>query len=207
MCGLFNTYGLSLHDTTHEKTKLIRVSNESDGKIGGFDYLGYGLSLNVNKGKPLKTEYGLSLKRKDKYRKKIEKAFLHFENLCKVNIRQARRDLLDSLDFITGNCRLANTKGGVKVGVFYSNDLLTKYGIKNLEGLTNMLQSYRFTVYENAFVSSHEKDAFVMKLKERISKFSFENSWENKRVCSLSIDRIAEITGWLYEKEEDKAEV
>ena len=207
LCGLFNTYGLSLHDTTHEKTKLIRVSNESDGKIGGFDYLGYGLSLNVNKGKPLKTEYGLSLKRKDKYRKKIEKAFLHFENLCKVNIRQARRDLLDSLDFITGNCRLANTKGGVKVGVFYSNDLLTKYGIKNLEGLTNMLQSYRFTVYENAFVSSHEKDAFVMKLKERISKFSFENSWENKRVCSLSIDRIAEITGWLYEKEEDKAEV
>ena len=207
LCGLFNTYGLSLHDTTHEKTKLIRVSNESDGKIGGFDYLGYGLSLNVNKGKPLKTEFGLSLKRKDKYRKKIEKAFLHFENLCKVNIRQARRDLLDSLDFITGNCRLANTKGGVKVGVFYSNDLLTKYGIKNLEGLTNMLQSYRFTVYENAFVSSHEKDAFVMKLKERISKFSFENSWENKRVCSLSIDRIAEITGWLYEKEEDKAEV
>ena len=114
---------------------------------------------------------------------------------------------MDSLDFITGNCRLANTKGGVKVGVFYSNDLLTKNGIKNLEGLTNMLQSYRFTVYENAFVSSHEKDAFVMKLKERISKFSFENSWENKRVCSLSIDRIAEITGWLYEKEEDKAEV
>ena len=48
---------------------------------------------------------------------------------------------------------------------------------------------------------------FVKKLKERISKFSVEKSWENKRVCSLSIDRIAEITGWLYEKEEDKAEV
>ena len=207
LCGLFNTYGLSLHDTTHEKTKLIRVSNESDGKIGGFDYLGYGLSLNVNKGNPLKTEFGLSLKRKDKYRKKIKKAFLHFENLCRVNIRQARRDLLDSLDFITGNCRLANTKGGVKVGVYYSNDLLTKYGIKNLESFTKMLQNYPFTVYENAFVSSHEKDVFVKKLKERISKFSFEKSWENKRVCSLSIDRIAEITGWLYEKEEDKAEV
>lgn len=207
LCGLFNTYGLSLHDTTHEKTKLIRVSNESDRKIDGFDYLGYGLSLNVNKGKPLKTEFGLSLKRKEKYQKKIEKAFLHFENLCKVNIRQARRDLLDSLDFITGNCRLANTKGGVKVGVFYSNDLLTKYGIKNLESFTKMLQNYPFAVSENAFVSSHEKDVFVKKLKERISKFSFEKSWENKRVCSLSIDRIAEITGWLYEKEEDKAEV
>ena len=207
LCGLFNTYGLSLHDTTHEKTKLIRVSNESDRKIDDFDYLGYGLSLNVNKGNPLKTEFGLSSKRKDKYRKKIKKAFLHFENLCRVNIRQARRDLLDSLDFITGNCRLANTKGGVKVGVFYSNDLLTKYGIKNLESFTKMLQNYPFTVYENAFVSSHEKDVFVKKLKERISKFSFEKSWENKRVCSLSIDRIAEITGWLYEKEEDKAEV
>ena len=207
LCGLFNTYGLSLHDTTHEKTKLIRVSNESDRKIDDFDYLGYGLSLNVNKCNPLKTEFGLSSKRKDKYRKKIKKAFLHFENLCRVNIRQARRDLLDSLDFITGNCRLANTKGGVKVGVFYSNDLLTKYGIKNLESFTKMLQNYPFTVYENAFVSSHEKDVFVKKLKERISKFSFEKSWENKRVCSLSIDRIAEITGWLYEKEEDKAEV
>ena len=207
LCGLFNTYGLSLHDTTHKKTKLIRVSNESDRKIDGFDYLGYGLSLNVNKGNPLKTEFGLSSKRKDKYRKKIKKAFLHFENLCRVNIRQARRDLLDSLDFITGNCRLANTKGGVKVGVYYSNDLLTKYGIKNLESFTKMLQNYPFTVYENAFVSSHEKDVFVKKLKERISKFSFEKSWENKRVCSLSIDRIAEITGWLYEKEEDKAEV
>ena len=204
---LFKSYGLSLHDTSHKKTSLFYVSNESDIKIGEFDYLGYGLLLTINKGNSLKTEFGLSSKRKKKYRKKIKKAFLHFENLCKVNIRQARRDLLDSLDFITGNCRLANTKGGVKVGVYYSNDLLTKRGIKELKSLTKMLIHNPINVYENAFASTDEKEVFDKKLMERISKFSFEKSWEDKRVCSLSIDRIAEITGLLYEKEEDKTEI
>lgn len=207
LCGLFGSYGLTLHDTTHDKTKLLSVSNEKDEKIGNFDYLGYSLSSTINKGKSLKTEFGLSSKRKNNYQKKIAMAFLHFENLCKVDIRQARRDLLDSLDFITGNSRLANTKGGVKVGVYYSNDLLTKGGMKELKNLTQMLIHNPINVYEKVFVSTYEKDVFVKKLSKRIGKFSFEKSWEDKRICSLSIDRIAEITEWLYEKEEDKAEV
>ena len=93
------------------------------------------------------------------------------------------------------------------MGVYYSNDLLTQCGIKELESLTKMLIHYPINVYENTFASTDEKEVFDKKLKERISKFSFEKSWEDKRVCSLSIDRIAEITRWLYEKEEDKTEI
>ena len=68
----------------------------------------------------LKTSFGLSDEKKTRYKKRIDSSITHFETLSKCDVKQAYHNLIDSLNFITGNFKLFKTKSGMKVGLRYN---------------------------------------------------------------------------------------
>ena len=154
------------------------------------------MKLQYDKG--LITKYDLSDKKIVKLKQRIDNAFRHFENLCKKNIKQARRDLLDALKLITSNIKLYNTKSGVKVGLYYNNDLLDVFdGLNDVETHLKSKSINILSTRKPIFKTSIEETNFKNKLKRKIDCISFQKNWKEKRFYSFTIDRIIEILEWL----------
>lgn len=200
--------GLSLMDVGKDKCKLLDYVNKSRPN-DSFYYLGYNIKLTYKASdKGLNAEFSLSKKKRDRLRKRIQNAFLHFENLSKVNLKQARRDLLDALRLISGNIRLRNSKNGIKAGLYYSNDLLDEIGLKELDSFTQRIHHMSLNVPEQTIADDKERREFVNNLRKRIEKTDLVQSWKNRTMYNIHMDRLAEIMKWLdYEKKEDKASV
>lgn len=195
--NIFINNGLNLKNATDTKCKLIDYVKLKPINCE-FEYLGYLIKLFYDtENKKLNTKYGLSKNKKDKIIARIDKAFFHFENLSKVNIKQARKDLLDSLRLITGNVHLHNSKSGVKVGLYYNNDLLDDIGLKDLHSLTCKLHHKFINVHTNTFLDTIQKEAFVKKLQKRINKIDLRTCWECKKMYNFPVSRITEIMKWL----------
>ncbi len=191
----FAEYGLTLKSIGNDKCQLIDWVNHRRSVL--FDYLGYSLSFSCGKGNALVTKFGLSSKKKDNLLKRIDSAYKHFENYSKINIKQARRDLLDALAIITGNIRLNNSKSGVKVGLYYNNDLIDEESLKDLDNITKRLHDNPISVYYAAFRSDMEKNDFMAKLHNRINKIDLAENWKSKRMYDFSVKRVTEIMKWL----------
>ncbi len=194
---MFLEYGLSLKSTDDvSKCQLIDVTKINNSCPTIVYYLGYNLKLQYDKG--LITKYDLSDKKIVKLKQRIDNAFRHFENLCKKNIKQARRDLLDALKLITSNIKLYNTKSGVKVGLYYNNDLLDVFdGLNDVETHLKSKSINILSTRKPIFKTSIEETNFKNKLKRKIDCISFQKSWKEKRFYSFTIDRIIEILEWL----------
>ena len=137
----------------------------------------------------------MSDKKKDRIDERINKAFSHFENLSKKDIKAARRDLIDSLNFITGNFRLSNAKHCAKVGLYYNNDLLDE--ISELDSYTSNLHAHPINPHAGSLGSAAERQAYIDALKAKIDKIDFKVRWGNKTMYDFSVARIAEISSWL----------
>ena len=195
---LFKVFGLQLKPKTDAKCRLLDfVKNRDIPSIPSFDYLGYSLNFKCSKNNGLELKYGLSTKKKQDIKNRIDNAFVHFEHLSKVNIKQARKDLIDSLRLISGNVRLKNSKSGVKTGLYYNNDLLDDIGLRTLNGITQYLHHKPIIVHAASFVSTVEKDIFVHALQNRICKIDLCNCWKSKRIYDFDIERITQIKVWL----------
>ncbi|MCH3993395.1 MAG: RNA-directed DNA polymerase [Prevotella sp.] len=196
--------GLSLKDVGDDKCKLLDYVNESQPN-DSFYYLGYDIELTYKASdKGLSAEFSLSKKKRDKLRNRIQNAFLHFENLSKVDLKQARRDMLDALRLISGNIRLRNSKNGIKAGLYYSNDLLDEIGLKELDKFTQRIHHMSLNVPEETISDDKERREFVNKLRKRIEKTDLLQSWKNRTVYNIHMDRLSEIMKGLdYGKEEN----
>lgn len=194
---MFLKFGLSLKPKTDSKCQLVNFSPKVRFSPVSFDYLGY--KLNMKHGgrekDPLKTEYSLSDKKKIKIDERINNAFIHFENLSKVDIKAARKDLLDSLNFITGNFRLSNAKHCAKVGLYYNNDLLDD--VSEFNDYTTRLHTHVINPHTGSFRTVVERQAYIDALKSKIGRIDFKTRWENKTMYDFSVARIAEISSWL----------
>lgn len=191
---MFSEYGLSLKPKTDAKCQLVIYSPKEMFTPVSFDYLGYKLNMSVVN-KILITSYTLSDKKKTRIDKRINNAFAHFENLSKVDIKAARKDLIDSLNFITGNFRLSNAKHYAKVGLYYNNDLLDE--ISELDSYTSTLHAHPINPHAGSFRTVVERQAYIDALKAKIDKIDFKARWENKTMYDFSIARISEISIWL----------
>lgn len=191
---MFSEYGLSLKPKTDAKCKLVKYSPKEMFTPVSFDYLGYKLNMSVVN-KILITSYTLSDKKKNRIAERINNAFAHFENLSKVDIKAARKDLIDSLNFITGNFRLSNAKHCAKVGLYYNNDLLDE--ISELDSYTSTLHAHPINPHAGSFRTVVERQAYIDALKAKIDKIDFKARWENKTMYDFSIARISEISIWL----------
>lgn len=192
--AFFQTKGLELKPVDSEKCKLINYSPSDALSPIAFDYLGYKLILKKPR-KCLVTQYALSNNKKLRIKERIDNAFTHFETLSKKNVKTARRDLLDSLNYISGNFRLSNSKKHAKAGLYYSNDLLDNPA--ELSQFTEYLHTHAIRPYDRLFSSSDKKQEFILRLQKRILKIDFESRWKAKKMYDFPISRIKEISSWL----------
>ena len=188
---LFDKYGLTLKDETDPKKKCILLDVvQKDVVFDPFDYLGYSITISRNKNQTDAT-FGLSKKKKDHFKEKVDHVVAHFENRSKVSIKEAYKDLFDLLNYITGNTKLFKSKSSVKVGLYYNNDLLDKK-----EDLDTLQQYLR----DKDIEPSHNATGWVeckTRILRRIGEIDFRKRWEQKKMYHFSLARIQEMEEWL----------
>ena len=190
----FAKYGLKIknNDPTEDKCKLFNFYNL--GRRQQFTYLGYKITISKT-GNAINAEFSMSDKKADKIKHKIDAAFTHFEKVSKKNIKQAKRDLLDSLNLISGNYRLAKSKERVKAGLFFGNDLLTD--LTDLENLNNYLLSKQITPYYNVLNGSNDRSKYIASIQKKVGAIDFKQRWHDHIMFKFSPRRLAEISDWL----------
>ena len=138
--SLIDTYtkhGLTIHTPT-DGTGKCYIYDSLDTKNLKFDFLGYNIQ-SCKGDKDKQGFFSLSTIKKQKIRDRVTKTFQQFDNLLNtVSYDVAAHFLFDALHVLTCNISLYNAKRSVKVGIFYSNQLLDN--IKDLEGLDSYLQ-------------------------------------------------------------------
>lgn len=187
----FREYGLTLKDETDPKKKCILMDfTEPDKSYPPFDYLGYCLTI-ARKNKKIDVTFGLSNNKITHFKDKVDHIVSHFINKSKCNIKDAYRDLFDSLNYVTGNVKLFKSKNGVKVGLFYNNDLLDKK-----EDL-DMLQQY---LRDKVIEPSHLVTGWAecrSQIERKVNQIDFRDRWEQKKMFHFSLARIQEMEDWL----------
>ena len=158
-----------------------------------FNYLGYQLRLSKEGKKGLECNFFMKKEKLTRIKGKIDKAISHFNSLSKYDVKQAYKDLVDSLKYLTGNISLNRGKSGVKVGLYYSNDLLSDDGVNSLAGLTKFLHSRKVTPY-NRLVGGWILKARIERMFRQVD---FVKCWEEKRFNGFSSKRIRQIESWL----------
>ena len=178
---------------TSSKCQLIDLFSKDNVPEEVFDYLGYQLRVKRQSKYGVTCSFWMAQCKIDRVKDRIKNAIGHFESLSKLNARQAYLDLLDSMDYLTGNISLSGVKSGVKVGLYYSNDLLSEDGVNSLAGLTEFLHSQKVTPY-NRLVGGWILKARIERMFRQID---FVKCWEEKRFNNFSSERIREIESWL----------
>lgn len=189
--SIYGKFGLTLKDETDpkKKCKLLDVNHEE--AFPPFDYLGYRITITRDKKKQTDVCFGLSERKMDHFKKKVDHIVTHFENKSKVNIKEAYKDLFDLLNYITGNTKLFKSKSGVKVGLYYNNDLLDKK--EDLDTLQQYLRNKDIEPSHNATGWTECKT----KIQTRVGKIDLRERWEQKKMFHFSLSRIQEMEAWL----------
>jgi hypothetical protein len=168
---VLNKKGLSLNSKTKEMDLLL----EQKGK---FEYLGYEFDLSGKK------SVLLSIKKLTKYRERIKKSFADYVKKSKFIPEKSANELIVRILFLTGNIRLFNRKSNAFIGVYFSNKYITT--TDQLGGLDLLLQAKIATLTD-------------IKLKRKLSKFSFERGFSEKVFRNFSSQQLSEISkGWKH---------
>ena len=133
----YDKHGLKIH-TPIDGTGKCYIYDSNDTKNLEFDLLGYSIQ-SIKGDKDKQGYFSLSKDKKEKVKDRITKTFLKFDNLLNtVSYDVAASYLFDALHVLTCNINLHNAKRGVRVGIFYSNQLLDNEN--DLKGLDKYLQ-------------------------------------------------------------------
>lgn len=162
-------YNLSLNPI---KTKTFDLVSRS--KPCELEYLGYKFFFGDNH-----LETRLTEKKVDNYKRRLKLAFDHYQNFSKINEKEARKILVTRLRFLTSNTRLMNNKENILVGIYYSNCHLTlKDDLKRLDN--SLLQNVRLKITNQNLIN-------------RLSKYSFEKGFSEKKFSPFSTHQLVEI--------------
>lgn len=166
--------GLTLNQT---KTKS---GPPHSGQPFAFEYLGY--DFNVSGGT---CDLELSSKKVLRYKKRIDAAFSAYRREAGTDQKGASRRLVARIKFMTGNTRLANSKGIAFTGIYYNNSELTKLG--RLGGL-------------DAYLTHRKASLASANLQNRVAKYSFRRGFQERPFYRYSTKTIAKIVrAWSYE--------
>ena len=164
--------GLKIHTPTDSTNKCYTYDSQDTTSLK-FDLLGYTIqSIKNDKGK--QGFFSLSKNKKQRISNRITKTFQKFDELLNsVSYDIAAHYLFDALHVLTCNINLYNAKRGVKVGIFYSNQLLDN--IKDLEELDLHLQRKcgQISLRDKAGVESAKQTQIEATLKEQLKQISF----------------------------------
>lgn len=176
---LIDTYckhGLKIHTPTDETNKCY-IYDSKDTRNLKFDLLGYTIQ-SIKGDNDRQGFFSLSKNKKQKIKNRITKTFQKFDSLLNtMSYDIAAHYLFDALHVLTCNINLYNAKRGVKVGIFYSNQLLDN--TKDLEGLDKYLQykCSQISLGGKACVDPAKQPQIEAKLKNQLKQASFVNGF------------------------------
>ena len=169
---IYDEHGLRIHTPTDGMNKCYTY-NSGDKQNMEFDLLGYTIKYDAQE-KDGQAFFSLSKRKKEKIRHRISKTFDKFETLLNTaSYDTAAHYLFDALHILTCNINLHNAKRNVKVGIFYSNQLLSN--VKDLDGLDKYLQ-YRceqISLVGKAGIDLAKQPQVEATLKKQLKQVSF----------------------------------
>lgn len=188
-------YGLTLQPVGSAKCELHDLYKHILGapRNQTLSYLGYNLYVGGTDDRNVL--FGLSDDRKTRFKNRVDHAFDRFGHVVKVDIKQAKRDLRDAVNLITGNIRLSKAKSGVKVGFYYNNDLLDKDD--DFQELEDYLKTKVLPVPANLFANAAERTSFETQIKTWINSISLRDRWKERLTFDINYERLREIERWL----------
>lgn len=152
-------------DHTHNQAKTFSFNLPDGSQPRQFEYLGYRLNCKQGGG----IEIGLSSRRVQKYKLRIARAFDDYSLGARHDEKSARRLLINRLQFLTSNTRLANNKKHVYVGAFFSNPHISDLTeLRELDAYLQRLNSRRGSaalrqkIQNFSFVAGHAERRFAV---------------------------------------------
>ena len=198
--ALTNAYirhGLTIHTPTDGTNKCYTYDSK-DTKNLKFNLLGYTIQ-SIRGDKDKLGFFSLSKDKKKKISNRISKTFQKFDSLLNTATYDvAAHYLFDALHVLTCNINLYNAKRGVKVGIFYSNQLLDN--IKDLERLDRYIQ-YRceqISLKGKAGVNPAKQPQIEETLKKQLEQISFVKGFDSHKRYKIKKSRLQMIKqSWL----------
>lgn len=166
---IYSQNGLKIHTPSEAKGKCYTYDSEKDEELD-FNLLGYNIHID-NNGKLL---FSLSQDKLNRITSRIDKSFATFKNMIDtVGVDVAARYLFDALHVLTCNINLYNSKKGVKVGIFYSNQLLDNK--RNLSFLDGQLKRNigRLDISTKTSIAVSDRTIIEDRLKRKLDLLSF----------------------------------
>ncbi|MFS8183743.1 antiviral reverse transcriptase Drt3a [Pseudovibrio denitrificans] len=169
--SIVSNYSLTLNPN---KTDTYKNTNNCN-----MDYLGYEFQISAQ---DCKLE--LSQRKIAKYQKRIDRAFDEY-NFSNSKSKKEARLLIQRINFLTSNTRLANNKSVAKTGVFFNNSEATETG--KLRGLDGFL-THKINSLQSPW------------LKNKLGQNSFERGFKEKAFTNFTTHQLGKIVkAWEYE--------
>lgn len=175
--------GLSLNES---KTLLIDMLIPRQTLKEAITYLGYKFTITCPKNK-YNIDINLSDNKIDKYKARIEWSFKAYNIESKYNEKSARKRLFDCLRMLTGNTTLTNSKKGIKLGAYFSNSILEKDNLEDLQKLDDYLIQAcdkHLNPYPKLKVDKEKLKTHI------IEKFSFSMGFQEKRFHTFKVKEL-----------------
>ncbi|MGA1932771.1 antiviral reverse transcriptase Drt3a [Arcobacter sp. YIC-464] len=170
------------------------TSNQENVKKDYLEFLGYKFYFNniKNLSNKNKLYIGFSTKKMKRYIIKMQLTFDSYHDESKYNEKKARKNLINRIKFLTGNTKLLNAKKDILIGINFSNEIFNlKHDLRVLDlylknQLVNLSCYYKIRKEYGGHVD-------IDKLRMRLNKYTFLNSWENKSFSKFTFKQIEEI--------------
>ena len=169
--NIYSKMGLSIHTPSDGSGKCYTYDSSNDVDLD-FNLLGY--NIRIDKGKRDDLVFSLSKDKLDRITSRIDKSFATFDKIIDIaGFDVAAHYLFDALHVLTCNINLYNAKKGVKVGIFYSNQLLdNKRDLSYLDGQLKR-NIGRLDLSLKTSITNANKATIEERLKKKLALLSF----------------------------------
>lgn len=176
---IYSQNGLEIHTPLDGKKKCYTYDSGKDEELD-FNLLGYNIHIHIDKSNNRKNVvFSLSQDKLDRITARIDKSFDTFKKMIDiVGVDAATHYLFDALHVLTCNINLYNSKKGVKVGIFYSNQLLDNK--RNLSYLDGQLERNigRLDLSTKTSIAIEDRGVIENRLKRKLALLSFREGFD-----------------------------
>lgn len=169
---------LGRHQLNHNPDKTAEIILGPAG-VSTFEYLGY--RFTVGNGPLIIAPSDAKL---IKLKQRLEATFESYWQCAPINPRQAYREVVARVKFLTGNTRLLNSKSTAATGIYYNNPLVTD--LKGFQAL-------------DAFLKSEIKAIKRPRLRERLLRYTLVGGFNERRFHNFGSRELAYIVkAWKH---------
>lgn len=135
--------------------------------------------------------YVIQVKKIKKTITRIDKIFDTFSNLLSIDYLKAKSYLFDALRILTANTNLHNNKKGIKIGAYYSNQILDNSSVLSLYDKYLEKKIAKISLPISGFGSEMERKTEEDKLKRVLLKnANFVKGFESRKRFCISKRRL-----------------